>query len=196
VESYVRAWEGLKGRVDDDRYDAIRTQLEYQAGQAVVWRDAVSRWFLRASGIPDARRRVGNYPGRLEAESAMLEGYVVKAVTPWEAASADHAVECTAAACTATFKYTGGAGRRDILVRYFDVNTGAARYRLRVGNRIAGEWTAADRLPTRRIDGSSSARQIFRGIALKAGDEIRIEGVPDGGETAALDYIEIQGASR
>jgi alpha-glucuronidase len=196
VEGYVRAWEALKGRVDDDRYEAIRTQLEYQAGQAVVWRDAVSRWFLRASGIPDARRRVGNYPGRLEAESATLEGYVVKAVTPWEAASADHAVECTAAACAATFKYTGGAGRRDILVRYFDVNTGAARYRLRVGNRIAGEWTAADRLPTRRIDGSSSARQIFRGIALKAGDEIRIEGVPDGGETAALDYIEIQDASR
>jgi hypothetical protein len=65
-----------------------------------------------------------------------------------------------------------------------------------VGNRIAGEWTAADRLPTRRIDGSSSTRQIFRGIALKAGDEIRIEGVPDGGETAALDYIEIQDASR
>ena len=44
-------------------------QLEYQAGQAVVWRDAVTNWFLRASGIPDAKGRVGNYPGRFEAES-------------------------------------------------------------------------------------------------------------------------------
>jgi hypothetical protein len=31
-------------------------------------------------------------------------------------------------------------------------------------------------------------------VALRAGDEIRIEGIPDGGETAALDYVEIQPA--
>jgi hypothetical protein len=30
-----------------------------------------------------------------------------------------------------------------------------------------------------------------RGIALRPGDEIRIEGMRDGNETAALDYIEI-----
>jgi hypothetical protein len=29
------------------------------------------------------------------------------------------------------------------------------------------------------------------GIALRPGDEVRIEGMRDGGETAALDYIEI-----
>ena len=49
---------------------------DYQAGQAIVWRDAVSRWFHRASGIADARGRVDNYPGRIEAESATLTGYV------------------------------------------------------------------------------------------------------------------------
>jgi hypothetical protein len=27
---------------------------------------------------------------------------------------------------------------------------------------------------------------------LRPGDEIRIEGVPDGGEPAAIDYVEIQ----
>jgi hypothetical protein len=31
----------------------------------------------------------------------------------------------------------------------------------------------------------------MKGIALRPGDEIRIDGTPDGGETAALDYIEI-----
>jgi hypothetical protein len=33
---------------------------------------------------------------------------------------------------------------------------------------------------------------VVPGIALRPGDEIRIEGMPDGGETAALDYIEIR----
>jgi alpha-glucuronidase len=52
-------------------------------------------------------------------------------------------------------------------------------------------WPAADRVPTRKIDSSSSALRVIEGIALRPGDEIRIEGTPDGGETAALDYIEI-----
>jgi alpha-glucuronidase len=194
VAGFTRDWQAIRGRLDDVRYEAIRRQLEYQAGQAVVWRDAVSRWFLRSSGIPDAKGRVGTYPGRMEAESATLEGYVVKPVTPWETASADHAVECTAATCTATFKYTGASGRRDIIVQYFDVNAGAAHFSARVGNRVIGQWTAADRLPTRRLDGSSSSRRIIGDVLLKTGDEIQIEGVPDGAETAALDYIEIQPA--
>ena len=54
------------------------------------------------------------------------------------------------------------------------------------------EWAAADRVPTRKIDSSSSALRAIERIALRPGDEIRIEGTPDGGETAALDYVEIQ----
>jgi hypothetical protein len=46
-------------------------------------------------------------------------------------------------------------------------------------------------VPTRKIDSSSSALRVIEGIPLKTGVEIRIEGTPDGGETAALDYIEI-----
>ena len=53
VEGYVRDWKSLKGAVDDQRYQEVLAQLEYQAGQAEVWRDAVTNWFLRASGIPD-----------------------------------------------------------------------------------------------------------------------------------------------
>jgi hypothetical protein len=47
-------------------------------------------------------------------------------------------------------------------------------------------------VPTRKIDGSSSALHVINGISLKEGAEIRIEGTPDAGETAALDYIEIR----
>lgn len=42
---------------------------------------------------------------------------------------------------------------------------------------------------TQKIDGRSSSLRIVTGVALKPGDEIRIEGSPDGGESAALDYI-------
>jgi alpha-glucuronidase len=192
VEQFVRDWESLKGRVDDERFNDVRAQLDYQAGQAVVWRDAVTRWFPRASGIADAHNRVDNYPGRLEAESATLAGYVVKDVTPWETASGDKAIECPAATCSATFRFSGSAGRDDIVVRYFDVNTGDAHFRLRAGDRLLAEWTASDRIPTRRLDGSSSSRYVVRDVSLAPGDTIVIEGMPDGAETAALDYIEFQ----
>ena len=193
VNQYVRAWKSLQGRVDDQRYREVLAQLEYQAGQAEVWRDAVSNWFLRASGIPDAKRRVGNYSGRIEAESARLEGYKTIDVTPWEAASGGKAVECPAASgCSATFRYNGAAGVFEVRVRYFDTNTGVSHFRALVGNRVVGEWTANDRVPTRKIDSSSSALRVLTGIPLKEGDEIRIEGTPDNGETAALDYVEIR----
>jgi hypothetical protein len=41
------------------------------------------------------------------------------------------------------------------------------------------------------MDSSSSARHVIENIELKDGDQIQVEGTPDGGETAALDYIEI-----
>ena len=190
VAQYQRQWDALKGRVDDERFADVAAQLEYQAGQAIVWRDGVSRWFHRASGIADALRRVDNYPDRIEAESAALDGYAVKSVTPWETASGDRAVECTAVVCSAAFHYAGPSGRRDLVVQYFDVNTGAAHFRVRVGDRIIGEWTSADHIPTRRLDGSSSSRRTFHGVALQNGETITIEGTPDAAETAALDYIE------
>jgi len=192
VEGYVRDWKTLEGRVDDRRYQEVLGQLEYQAGQAVVWRDAVSNWFLKASGIPDAKGRVGNYPGRIEAEAAKLDGYKVIDVTPWESASGGKAVECASARCLATFVYRGAAGVYQIRVRYFDQNNGTAHFRALVGDKVINEWAAADRVPSRKIDSSSSALRAMEKIALRPGDEIRIEGTPDGGETAALDYIEIQ----
>ena len=190
VDQYVRDWSALKGRVDEERFVAIREQLSYQAGQAIVWRDAVTRWFHRASGIADVLGRVDKYPGRIEAEAATLSGYVAESVTPWETASGDGAVECTAATCSAAFRFAGATGRHDLIVQYFDVNTGSARFRARVGDRVVAEWTAEDRIPTRRLDGSSSSRRTFHDVPLRHGDTIIIEGAPDAGETAALDYIE------
>lgn len=121
-----------------------------------------------------------------------LAGYTSVSVTPWEAASGEKAVECSGASCTATFRYSGESGWRDLIVQYFDVNNGVSRFRLWIGNQPMAEWIADDRVPTRRVDSSSSARRVIPGVALRPGDEIRIEGIPNGGETAALDYVEIQ----
>lgn len=191
VWDYVRQWRTLEGLVDEQRYREILAQLEYQAGQAEVWRDAVVTWFWKTSGIPDEQGRAGVHPGRIEAESMRLDGYTPVAVTPWETASGETAVSCAVARCRAAFTYSGPADWRTLRVRYFDQNNGTARYRVLVNGDVAEAWLASDRVPTQKLDGSSSALKIIEGLALRPGDEIVIEGTPDGGEAAAFDYIEI-----
>ena len=147
--------------------------------------------FVAALGIPDARERVGRYPGRVEAESMDLEGYTVIEVTPWESASGGKAVSCAASRCAAQFRYDGPPGWYDLRIQYFDQNNGVSRFRLLVGDQAVDQWAAAGNFPTPRIDGSSSTRHTAAGIALRPGDGVRIEGTRDGGDAAALDYIEI-----
>jgi alpha-glucuronidase len=120
-----------------------------------------------------------------------LQGYTVQDVVPWEAASGGKSVACAAAQCAATLRFDGAPGWYTLRVQYFDMPSGVARFRVLVANQLVDEWAAADHLPARKIDASASVRRVIPGIALRPGDEIRIEGVPDGGDPAALDYIEI-----
>jgi alpha-glucuronidase len=191
AEGFVRQWRSLRSHIDERRYKEVLAQLDYQAGQAQVWRDAVNNWFRRASGIADAQDRVGRYPSRVEAESMDLEGYVPTDVTPWEAASGGRAVACNAARCAAQFRYNGAPGWYDLRVQYFDQNNGVSHFRLLVGGQAVDAWSAAGNIPTGKIDGSSSTRHTVTGIALRPGDRVRIEGTPDESERAALDYLEI-----
>jgi len=193
VENYVVTWISLKPFVDEQRFGEVLRQLEYQAGQAQVWRDAVTSWFLKTSGIPDAKGRVGNYPGRTEAEAMKLDGYQAVDVTPWESASGGKAVACLGSNCSASMTYGGPDGRFTIRTQYFDENNGVSKFRLLVGDRVVDRWEADDHIPTRKPDGSSSTRRSTPGIALRTGDVIRIEGTPDDGERAPLDYLEIVG---
>src|SRR5262249_27418821 len=112
AQQFVEQWKSLRGRIDDDRYAAVLARLEYQAGHAVVWRDAICNWFLRVSGIPDAQGRVGRYPERIEAETMELRGYVPLTVQPMETASGGKAVECVPPAqhCEAFFRFQGSPG--------------------------------------------------------------------------------------
>ncbi len=189
-------WATLKGRIDPALFDEVRTRLEYQAGHAIVWRDAIVQYFLKLSGIADERGRAGHYPGRLEAEDARLTGYKVIDVTPWEDASGGKAVSCDGGdasqrSCSAEWTYSGAAGKFDVAVQYFDLQGGAAKFKLDVNGQTISTWTADAMLPSRRPHGDNSTRFTARGVALKPGDVIRVEGMPDGADPAALDYVEV-----
>lgn len=193
ADDLVRQWSSLKGLIDDERYQAVVARLNYQAGHAAVWRDAVCNWFFRTSGIADVQGRVGHYPDRIEAEAMQLKGYVPFDVDPPENASGGKAIVCAerTQSCEATFRFDRPAGRYDLDVQYFDQNNGESKFRVFVGDQQVDEWIADDHLPATKPGGDTSTRHRIAGLALRPGEEIRIEGIPDGAEQAPLDYIEI-----
>ncbi len=190
-------WATLKGRMDPKLFDDVAARLEYQAGHALVWRDAIVQYFLKQSRIGDDQGRAGHYPGRLEAEDAKLSGYLVIEVTPWEDASGGKAVSCAdAQGCSAEWTWNGAAGRFDVAVQYFDLQGGAAKFALSVGGKQVAAWTADGTFPSRRPNGDNSTRYTVRGVELKTGDLLRVEGIPDGKDAAAVDYVEVSASAR
>ena len=189
-----REWATLKGKIDDGLYHDMAARLEYQAGHAIVWRDAIVQYFRKLSGIADEQGRAGEFPGRMEAEDAKLTGYTVVDVKPWEDASRGKAVTCAeASGCTAEWRFTGAAGRYHLAFQYFDLANGVAHFTfLHNGQPLVG-WEANDHLPSLRgLHGDNSVRfsHSFT-LDLKPGDTLAIQGVPDKGDPAALDYIEL-----
>ena len=192
---FVRQWESLQHRVPEELYRNVLGRLEYQAGHAIVWRDAICNWFLRTSGIPDVKGRVGNHPDRIEAEAMQLTGYKAMDVIPWENASGGKGIECVkSSACTASFRFDGTAGIYEMDVQYFDQNNGESTFRVFIGTQQVDEWVASDHLPATKPGGDSSTRHRIPGLALRSGEEIRIEGIPNGEERAPLDYVELHSA--
>jgi len=184
--------EDAQGKIDDQGYNDVLHRLEYQTGHAIVWRDAICSYFLRLSGIADAKGRAGNFPNRTEAESMALAGYLPVDVTPRENASNGKAIECRETkGCSASIRYPGTAGKYEVDVEYFDQNNGVSRLRVFVNGRMVDQWVADDHLPAKKAGADSSTRRRIHDVELRPGDEIRIEGIPDGEEHAGLDYVEI-----
>jgi alpha-glucuronidase len=191
AQTFPERWKQLRGRMDEQRYQAVLGRLEYQAGHAIVWRDAICDWFLKTSGIPDTQGRAGNHPDRVEAESMTLDGYVGEAVIPWETASGGMAIGCPQQACAATMAWKGATGRYRIIVQYFDERDGVSSYRLLVSGHAINQWVANNDLPSDKPNGHTSTRRVVSGVALRAGDEIRIEATTGGKDRADIDYVEI-----
>jgi alpha-glucuronidase len=194
AQQFSDMWRLLRGKVDEQRYHAVLQRLGYQAGHAIVWRDAICNWFQRESGIADSRGRVGHDANRIEAEAMQLEGYKVMAVKPWEDASEGKAVACTdgLARCAGSLEFKGTAGWYNLSVQYFDVSPGGSRFELFVGDQLVLTWRADGSLPGTTPNGDTSTRETIRGVALRPGDRIRVAGVPQGKDEAAIDYLEIE----
>ncbi|HUY81564.1 MAG TPA: alpha-glucuronidase family glycosyl hydrolase [Acidobacteriaceae bacterium] len=194
--NYVAEWNSLKGRIDNQRYEHVLRLLTYQAQEAVVWRDAINDWFHAQSGIADAEGRVGFYPNRIEAELMHLNGYVPVTATPWETASGGKAVACKdRTACSVSTKLTRPAGSYTIAVQYFDFQHGVSAYTLLLNDKIIATWKAEDTLPGGSISGDTSTRFTISHVALHPGDVLKVEGRPNGGEPAPIDYVEITSTS-
>ncbi len=187
----VPAWEALRGKVPDATYAEVLKRLKYQAGSAIVWRDAVTRWFTRESGIPDELGRVDHDPNRIEAEAMKLSGYTVVDVTPWETASGGKAVICDMPECTAQTTWSGRDGWYDVSVQYFDLLHGHSRFRISIAGHDVDHWTADDTLPGDTLNGSTSTRRTVDQVSIHHGDVIEVTGLPDGLEKAPLDYLSI-----
>ncbi|MBV8896749.1 MAG: glucosiduronase [Acidobacteriaceae bacterium] len=195
AQTFAERWKLLYGLVDEQRYQAVLSRLEYQAGHSIVWRDTVANWFYQKSGISDANGRVGHHPDRIEAESLSLTGYTVADVSPWEDASGGKAIVCTKDSCAASTHFDGDPGWYNLIVQYFDQRNGVSHFQAFVNAQMVGEWTADRMLPTDKPDSNSSTRYRSTAIALRRGDEIKIIGIPDWGERAAVDYIELEPSS-
>jgi alpha-glucuronidase len=151
----------------------------------------VATWFWKTSGIPDAHGRIGAHPGRTEAEAMTLEGYQPQDVVPWEAASGSRGVACQAERCAARFTFTGAAGWYEVITQYFDQRGGVASFELWLNDQRVDAWRADDHLPSARLDAHTSTWRRTRGIALRPGDTLRVIGVPNGDDAAAIDYVEV-----
>ena len=195
--TYQSRWRTLHGLIDDQRYQQTLQLFEYEAGHAVVWRDAVTAWFQNISGIADKLGRVGQYPDRIEAESMQTDGYTTVNVSPWETASAGKAVVCNRhGPCTLSTKLERSKGSYSIAVRYFDLRTGAAQYDLQLNGNSLAHWTSSANLPPAvidpHLDGSTSTLFTVNGVGLKPGDTLTLRGTPNQGEPAPVDYIQVQ----
>jgi alpha-glucuronidase len=196
AQTYPSRWKTLKGLVDDERYEQTLKLFTYQSVHAIVWRDAVTRWFQKESSVPDKQGRVGNYPNRIEAENMTAGGYTPIDIKPWESASNSKAVVCDQpTGCTLTTTLDKPAGTYNITVQYFDYWSGKSKFSLDLNGQPIGTWIADDTLPPARAEnqpnGDTSSRITFPNITLKPGDTLTLHGTPDNTEPAPVDYIEI-----
>jgi alpha-glucuronidase len=206
---YVPRWLALKGKIDDERFQQVLKLFEFQAGHALVWRDAINTWFERISSIPDKQGRVGQDPNRIEVEKIAASSYEVIEVSPSETASGGKVVVCrVASGCTLKTTIQHPTGVYNVAVQYFDVWRGVSHYEMSVNGHPIAQWTGDDTLPPAQfdahLDGQDSTRFTAHGVHLKPGDILSLSGIPDlrpelktqdpapdYREFAPVDYIEL-----
>ena len=188
----------LQHKIDPERFAHMMYRQTYQAGHALVWRDAISDFYWNMTGVADQHGRVGHHPNRISASSMRMQGYKPYVVSPFEAATplgytaVVTSSNSTPGSVETTLDFE--AGTYDLGVNYYDLYGGRARYTMCLNGEVVGRWRgdAEDHLghtPSVYLDGHSAIRKTWYGVEVKRGDVLRIVGVPDGDEPAPLDYV-------
>ncbi|MGA7522455.1 MAG: alpha-glucuronidase family glycosyl hydrolase [Acidobacteriaceae bacterium] len=194
---FATQWKTLDGLIDAPRYDKTLGLLEYQAGDAIVWRDAIDRWFKKISGIPDDQHRIDHDPSRTTASQMQIQGYTPVDVHPWETASNGQAYVCSdPQGCTAALHIQRPAGWYTVAVQYFAYRRAEnpfhpAQFFLLLNRQAIGMWFPPNDLPGEAPNGDTSTRFTLHGVPLRPGDVLTIEAHPNDGEPAPIDYIEV-----
>ncbi|KAH8895774.1 alpha-glucuronidase [Thozetella sp. PMI_491] len=198
AQTYPAAWQSLKGKIDDERYEHVLHRLVYQAGHSLVWRDSINNFYFNKSGIPDAHGRVGTHPYRIEAESMDLDGYKVYRVSPFEAASNSLCVVISTNSTKGSLstKLNVTSGTYNLAVNYYDMAIGNSTWEAYLNDGLVGRWKGDSEYvlghaPSPYIDGHSATRITFEKVHIGQGDVLKIVGTPDGLEPAPIDYISI-----
>lgn len=120
VQEFLPKWQSLRDKIDPERYNEMLYRLYFQAGHALIWRDAINDYFHNISGIDDTKKRVGHHPWRIEAENMQLDGYKSIAVNPFETASNSTAIVTTSKTGKGTAKASipFDSGTYDLTVNY------------------------------------------------------------------------------
>jgi alpha-glucuronidase len=199
AQTFAARWKKLDGKLDRQQYKEVLTQLTFQAGHAIVWRDSIVDYYHNLTGIPDELGRAGHHPLRLEAEDMELNGYRIIELDPVESASGGFAVAASDNNTLATAEvklHHVSSGVWDIIVVYFDVIKGIAEWELYLNDRSLGTWLGNNEYVfshagTDAPDGGSKTRITFEKVRIRTGDTLRVECVSDGLDAAVLDYVAI-----
>ena len=112
----------------------------------------------------------------MEVENMTLLGY-----TP-DSCLTEHCVK-TAATGKAMAKFTYPSGLYDVIISYLDEKNGQGSLSLFAGGKQKATWKLSE-------DVGCWRRKTIPNIKIKNGDEIKLVGIANGGESARADYIE------
>jgi len=194
VASWISRWAALRPLLDEERYLAMLHRFEYQAGHAVVWRDAICRWFSTLSEIPDDHQRVFQEPNRISAERAVAGGvgYELISVEPWEASHTGKAAVLINGKGSLIFPWSEPSGRYTLHVWHFDPAPGGARYELSVDGTLVDSWSNTGRFPSSKRDAHTKTRRTISNITLTETSLIQLKAFGTSMDRAAVDFLEFE----
>lgn len=176
-------WDETRDLLEPERWMPVHMLLQDSARRAEIWREAVTDWLLRVTGVPDTLGFAGKHAGRIEAESMALTGYREVLTEEKEAASNGAYVACSLSDCAAHTEFRGEANVYRIEVGYFDASTTPKRFVLRINGAVVDTWMS---MPRGASPGGISAERFVRnGVRLKSGDRIEVH------SSGPLDFVEI-----